>query len=46
MQHLTPLRDVITNFCHIKLVVQPDSGLLCVLGNVAVNFEEGFKPSA
>ena len=41
MQHFTPSKDVITNFCHKKLVVQPDSGLFCVLGKVAVNFEEG-----
>ena len=46
MQHFTPSKDVITHFCRIKLVVQLDSGLLCVLGKVAVNFEEGFKPSA
>ena len=46
MQHSTPSKDVITNFCHKKLVVQPDSGLLCVLGKVAVNFEGGLKPRA
>ena len=45
-QHFSPSKDVITNFCHKKLVVQPDRSLLCVFGKVAVYFEEGFKLSA
>ena len=46
MQHFSLFKDVITNFFHKKLVVQPDSGLFCVLGKVAVNLEESFKRSA
>ena len=46
MQHVTPSKDVITNFCHKNLVVQPNISFLFVLGKVAVNSEEGFKPSA
>ena len=46
MQHFTPSKDMVTNFCHKKLVVQPDSGLFCVLGKVAVNFEKGLKQRA
>ena len=46
MQYFSPSKDVITNFCYKKLVVQPDSGFFCVLGKVAVNFEEGLKPRA
>ena len=46
IHHFTSSKDVITNFCQKKLVIQPDSALLCVLRIVAVNFVEGVKPSA